>query len=232
MAGEEYLLSILIPTLESRRAQCESLCSELDTQISHASAADIVEVLILRDAGRATVGAKRNQLVSKARGRFVVFVDDDDTISRDYVDQLLSALRSQPEVDCVSFTGEIDFRGAHRRRMVHSVQFTDWHHHRGQYRRPPCHITPIRREIAGRYAFADVDYAEDMDWSLRISRDRALKQEIILDRTLYFYHCRRHFLTQWLLDRTQFLRHATGLRYVNGLAFKQKWRSFIRRPGA
>jgi len=232
IATDECLLSVLIPTLESRRVLCERLCSELDRQIDLAKAGSIVEVLTLRDAGLATVGAKRNQLVARARGRFVVFVDDDDSVSGDYIDQLVSCLQSHPGVDCVSLAGEIHFRGAHPRRMVHSIKFTDWHHSRGQYRRPPCHITPIRREIACRYEFAEVNYAEDMDWSLRISRDQALKQEIILDRTLYFYHCRRHFFTQWLLDRTQTFRHATGLRFVSGLRFRQKWRSITRKPGA
>ena len=232
MATDEYLLSILIPTLESRRMQCEHLCREIDRQILLAGAGDLVEVLTLRDSGSASVGEKRNQLVSSARGRFIVFIDDDDMVSSDYVDQLTKVLQTHPEADCVSFTGEISFRGAHRRSMVHSIEFTDWHHRRGQYLRPPCHITPIRREIASRYAFAEVDYAEDMDWSLRLSRDQALKREVILDRTLYFYHCRRHYFTQWLLDRTQMIRHATGLRFVSGLAFRQKCRSILRRSGA
>jgi len=73
---------------------------------------------------------------------------------------------------------------------------------------------PIRRSIATRYAFADIDYAEDMDWTMRMSREGALASEATIDSVLYFYDCRRYYALQWLLDRSQPLRHALGLRLV------------------
>ena len=228
-ATDECLLSILIPTLDSRQSLCDRLCSNLDLQIGHANATQTVEVLTLRDTGLMSVGAKRNQLIGMARGRFVVFVDDDDAVSEDYVEQLVTLLRTHPDVDCISFAGEINFRGKYPRKLVHSIKYTDWYHSQGQYLRPPCHITPMRKEIVERYAFAEVDYAEDMDWALRISQDQALKKELILDQVFYFYNCRRYYALQWLLDRSQPLRHALGLRFVRSLGLRQKLRAVIRR---
>ena len=193
------LLSILIPTLESRRTLCNRLCHDLEQQAERAGAAAEVEILTLRDDGSATVGAKRNELISMARGRFVVFVDDDDRVAGNYVERLVAAIH-----------------GKYPRLLLHSIRHEDWLHCRGQYLRPPCHIMPIRREIASRYAFAEVDYAEDMDWTLRMARDRVLRREVLLDGPLYFYDSRRHYIWQWLLDRSQPLRHALGLRFVRG----------------
>ena len=222
----ECLLSILVPTLESRRPLCDALQQDLERQISQSACDDEVEILLSCDNGQASIGAKRNQLIRQARGRFVVFIDDDDRVSRHYVEKIIQAIRNDPDIDCVGFTGEITFRGKHPRKMQHSINHREWQHGNGMYLRPPCHITPIRREIAMRYSFAEVDFAEDMDWTLRMSRDRALQREVILDDVLYLYRCRRSYVYQWLVDRTQTLRHALGLRYADGNRIRKKpvWR--------
>lgn len=218
------LLSVLIPTLEARRDRCERLCSELARQAGDAGMDDAIEVLTLPDNGEASVGAKRNALVARASGRFVVFVDDDDSLSEHYLERLLAAIRSEPEPDCVCFPAEIRFRGGHPRKLEHSIAYRDWRHEGGRYLRPPCHLMPIRRQIALQYPFAEIDYGEDMDWTLRISRDRALRREVRIDETLYVYHCRRSYALQWLLDHTQAVRHALGLRFVSGIALRRRLR--------
>ena len=214
----EPLLSILIPTLDSRTHLCEQLCDEIKRQLTETNEPAFVEVLTLRDAGIMAVGAKRNQLIGKAQGRFVVFIDDDDTINKNYIKLILEAIRKNEQADCISFVGEITFRGKHPRKMVHSIKNHEWYYNNGEYVRPPCHITPVRRDIAASYRFANKNFAEDMDWTLRMSRDQALKQEVLLDDVLYYYHCRRSYAYQWILDRTQSLRHAVGLRFAGGKA--------------
>lgn len=222
----ECMLSILVPTLESRRALCEALQRDLERQISQSACDDAVEILFSRDNGEASVGAKRNRLIQQARGRFVVFIDDDDRVSRHYIEKIIRAIRNHPDIDCVSFTGEITFRGKHPRTMLHSIKYSEWQHQKGRYLRPPCHITPIRREIAMDYPFAEVDFAEDMDWTLRMSSDQVLRREVLLDDVLYFYRCRRSYVYQWLVDRTQAVRHALGLRYADGNRIRKNpvWR--------
>ncbi len=209
-------MSILIPTLHARKALCGALCADLQQQVSVSSLDDAVEILTLPDDGAAFVGEKRNQLIDMARGRFVVFIDDDDTVSERYVTTIVNAILQNDHADCISFAGEITFAGKHARRMVHSIKHHDWCHSNGEYLRPPCHITPIRRAIAGRYKFANKDYAEDMDWTLRMNREGALQHEVLLEDVLYYYQCRRRYSLQWILDRTQTARHAMGLRFTGG----------------
>jgi glycosyltransferase involved in cell wall biosynthesis len=75
------LLSILIPTLESRKEEFHRLYEKLSNQIIGNSLADEVEILYLLDNREYSLGFKRNRLIEKAIGRFVAFIDDDDDVS-------------------------------------------------------------------------------------------------------------------------------------------------------
>lgn len=224
----ECLLSILIPTMESRLPLYSRLHEELTRQVTLPGAGPAIEILTLSDDGSEKVGAKRNQLMDKAKGRFLVFVDDDDRVSPNYVELILAAIRQNPAADCISFPGEITFCGQQPRKLVHSIRYIDWYEHQGEYLRPPCHITPIRSDIARPYRFAEVDYSEDVDWAMRLSRDRALQQEATINAVLYYYDSRRPYAWQWLLDKTQPIRHALGLKSVNRLSVYQRLRTLIR----
>jgi glycosyltransferase involved in cell wall biosynthesis len=226
--NSECLLSILIPTMVSRLPLYTRLCEELARQSAAPGAGAAVEILSLSDDGTAALGAKRNQLMDTARGRFLVFVDDDDRVSPDYIRVILTAIQENPSADCISFAGEITFCGRHPRKLEHSIKYTDWFRSRGQYVRPPCQITPIRTDIARRYRFAETDYSEDMDWALRMSRAGVLRQEVLIDAILYYYDSRRHYGWQWLLDKTQSARHAFGLRRVNRLALSRRLRALFK----
>lgn len=206
------LLSILIPTLTARTALYERLTGELRRQADAAGLSDEVEVLGLCDNGEAPVGAKRNTLLRRARGAYVVFVDDDDQVSAEYVPLIVRALRANPGVDCLGLRVLIYFRGTHASEAVHSIRYTDLSSKGGRYFRPPYILNPIRREIALRYEFAEVRYSEDFDWALRMVRDQALRTEVMVEPVLYHYYSRRCWLYQWALDITEPLRHALGLR--------------------
>jgi len=218
----ECLLSILILTMKSRLPLFTRLRGELERQCTDPGAGSAVEILTLDDEESGTIGAKRNRLVDLARGRFLVFIDDDDRVSPDYVQLVLAAIRSNPDADCITFPGEITFRGRHPRKLLHSIRYTDWFELHSNYVRPPCHITPIRTDIARRYRFAEVNWAEDQQWAMRISQDRALQREAEIDAVLYYYDSRRRYAWQWLLDKTQPLRHALGLRSISRLSAQRR----------
>jgi glycosyltransferase involved in cell wall biosynthesis len=209
------LLSILVPTLEERCVEFAALSGRIRAQIDCAQLQDRVELLSLRDNRETPTGVKRNQLLQRASGDFVVFVDDDDDISADYIKLVCQAIESQPDVDCIGIRGLIYFRGSHPHRFVHSLQYQDYSSKGGVYTRPPYHLNPIRREIASSYRFRDVYYSEDIDWALRLRQDERLRSEVFIDSDLYFYYSRRFWTYQWTLDRTETLRHKFGLRLTN-----------------
>jgi len=207
------LLSILIPTLECRSASFAALRDELVRQIACSCRQSQVEILSECDNGGVPTGTKRNTLLNRAAGDFVVFVDDDDEVSSEYVESICRAIESHSDIDCIGITGTITFLGSHPRTFVHSLRYRDYSSKGGIYTRPPYHLNPIRRSIAVSFKFRDVYYSEDIDWALRIREQ--LKKEVFLDPVLYYYHARRYWPYQWLLDRTETVRHRMGLRLTN-----------------
>jgi glycosyltransferase involved in cell wall biosynthesis len=216
------LLSILIPTLERRRASFGPLVEQLQGQIRSSGRSGQVEILWSRDAGEKPIGTKRNELLRRARGDYVAFVDDDDRVAPDYVDRICRTLAASPDADCLGITGQISFRGRHTAHFVHSLRYREYRSVQGVYQRPPYHLNPVRRAIALRYPFAEVSYSEDIDWALRLCADGALRTEVFLPGVIYYYDCRRHWPYQWLLDRTEGFRHALGLTFANRLRFARR----------
>lgn len=181
-------LSILIPTLVDRAADCAALVRELETQIAGIPGAkDEVEIRVMSDNRERTVGEKRNALLHAAAGDFVAFVDDDDQVADDYVRQILEAIIRNPTIDCVGMRGIMTRKNSHQRQVVYSLNYPGGFESGGVYYRPPCHLTPVRRSIAIRYSYANVSLGEDAQWSTRVAADRVLKSEFFVDRILYHY---------------------------------------------
>ena len=82
-------LSILIPTLESRRELFAGMMAALESQVARDGLADRVEILCQLDDGTMPIGTKRNRLMERARGRFLAFVDDDDELDAERVRRLV-----------------------------------------------------------------------------------------------------------------------------------------------
>jgi glycosyltransferase involved in cell wall biosynthesis len=226
------LLSLLIPTLESRQAVFQNLLTTLNVQIRTSSFASQVEVLYELDGGEASIGLKRNNLIARASGLFIAFIDDDDQVGADYIERICTAIEHHPGIDCIGIRGIITFRGAHPHEFIHSIRYGDYFSRHHTYYRPPYHLNPMRREIAARYRFPDASYSEDIDWALRIRCDGALKKEQFIDSTLYYYRSRRAWTYQWLLDWTEGFRHRFGIRLANRLAFQSAIRALTRKTNA
>lgn len=209
------LLSILTPTLIERRERFQNLKDKLDQQIQDSLYTDRVEHLIFEDDREQSIGFKRNVLMDKAKGTFIVFVDDDDDVSDRYVHLICDAIEQHPDIDCIGLKGQITFKGAHPQPFVHCLQYTHYFKKQGKYFRPPLHINPIRREIAVQYRFENISYSEDIDWALRMLRDHALKTEAFIDACLYYYDSPRHWRYQRLIDATETIRRIFGLQRVN-----------------
>jgi glycosyltransferase involved in cell wall biosynthesis len=211
------MLSILIATLESRRDQFAHLFERLTAQVRDAEPAGEIEILSLRDNREASIGTKRNRLIRQASGRFVAFVDDDDDVSDDYISRISAVIRGHPEIDCVGIKVIVTFRGSHPREMTYSLSYDDYFSRGHSYFRPPHHWNPILRSVALEYPFLDASYAEDAEWALRLRRSGALRREEFIGTPVYFYKSRRWWPYQLLLDWTEPVRHALGLRSVNRL---------------
>lgn len=112
-------LSILIPTLPSRRDTLMSLVDTLQYQIQNKP----VQLLWLGDNKSMTVGEKRNQLLSMAGGDWVCFIDDDDRPSPHYIELLLAAIKDHPEKSVITFMGTQNKDGKQDIPFRYSLQF-------------------------------------------------------------------------------------------------------------
>lgn len=171
------MLSILIPSIPSRVDRLRILQNELDSQVktiytidNYSSLGDI-EILIddsktFLDGGL-SIGKKRESLVQRANGKYVVFLDDDDSISPNYIEALLRLCNT--DVDVCTFRAIVKLQNSWGLvDMSLKYQFNEQFTPEYTIRRKPWHICPIRSEFAKLYEFKDINNAEDFEWTERV----------------------------------------------------------------
>jgi glycosyltransferase involved in cell wall biosynthesis len=177
--------SILICTLEERKATFRKLYRELKKQIAENNLVGQVEIRAFCDNRKYTVGFKRNALLKASKGKYVCYIDDDDWVHEKYVSMIFEKLQKNP--DCVSLKGIITTNGKNPRLFIHSNAYKEWFERDGIYYRSPNHLNPIRRDIAMLCKFPETNAGEDHAWSMALARSGLLKKEEIIDEPYYFY---------------------------------------------
>lgn len=164
---DELALSILVPAITERSEARDKLLDELQRQVD---AKDYpVEILCFIDNRKRTIGEKRDDLVQLARGRYVAFVDDDDWVAPEYVEEILMwAGEGGPDV--ISFINETTINGENPFKVHMKLENTE---HEGarqidgnwmDINRPPWHTCAWRRELAQQFRFPATNYGEDWGW--------------------------------------------------------------------
>ena len=186
-------LSILICSLPDRKTYLKRLKNCLKPQLRNE-----VEILVdFADRGEKTVGQKRNDLLKQSTGEYVCFIDDDDFVSDNYVEKIIKATDSKPDV--VGFNTIIMFDGVHPRKVKNTLGNEKWTHDIGKvpwdmtqhpiiYYRSPGHLTPVKREIALQISFPSINDQEDKFYAYGVSNQ--CKEEVYIDDYLYFYDCK------------------------------------------
>lgn len=135
------------------------------------------------------IGTKRNKLLSLATGKYVVFIDDDDLISSDYIAQVVLACsmynKDQDNPDCIGISGVISTNGGNERQWHISKDYQMWFERSGVYYRTPNHISPVKRELALAAGFPEISFGEDFEYSMRLLP--MLKTEVKIPGILYYY---------------------------------------------
>ena len=173
----KYRLSILICSIIGREQSLNKLLEDLEKQKT-----DKVEILVKIDNKKLSIGAKRNLLLKKAKGDYIVFIDDDDEASVNYITKILYALKTNP--DCCGIEGLL-IRPGHKFKFLHSIQYRKWYNKDDVYYRNPNHLNPVRRELALQVGFPKINHGEDQDYSSRLFP--LLKTEEYIHGVLYYY---------------------------------------------
>lgn len=182
-------LSILIPTIPSRRDLFTQLMIMFYSQIGFLRAWADVEI-IFDDEVEPTIGHKRNSLLSRAKGKYVCFFDDDDEPSSDYLQKILKAVESNP--DCCSLMGVITWDDGRPEIFEHSIKYTEYKTTSNvvKYERYPNHLNVIRRNIANRFIFPEINHGEDTSWATHLFNFGILNRESEIEGIIYHYKYR------------------------------------------
>lgn len=182
-----FILSILVPTIESRIALMSTLMFHLREQVKDRP----VEILFLTDTAeyKMSTGKKRQELLQMAHGDYVVFIDDDDWVPEYYIDEMLLACASG--ADCFAINGIMTTDGQHETKWYLSKDFKNEDKREGNktvYYRHTNHITGVKRSIALAAGFPDKSNAEDKYYSDRL----ILKTEYKIEKPMYHYRFSAH----------------------------------------
>lgn len=177
------ILSILICTTYDRRRLFEKLYAELQRQRSECQ--EPVEILFEEDGKQISVGAKRQKLLRRATGEYIVFFDSDDYPFQCYLSSILEALKSKP--DCVGFLIHMTTNGKKDQTCCHSLQYPVWANNVDgyDYVRNVTHFNPVLREKALQVGFKDMRFGEDRKYSDAVTK--LCKTEVFLDKKLFHY---------------------------------------------
>lgn len=173
-------LSVLICTVTSRVGiYLPEFIKRLNFQAEHFTD---VEILYLGDNKKRTVGEKRNDLISIAKGEYIVFCDDDDIVSDDYVSEIRNACDGS---DIVVFDVMCSVNGGEFKLVKYDKDYSMDKNFAAFYQRIPNHIMCIRRDIALKVMFRQITFGEDADYAKRIKRYLITQNRI--NKVLYYY---------------------------------------------
>lgn len=164
------MVSILICTIPDREYSFSKLISELYRQITYCDTTHptLGDVEIKVDAtkkfndGGLSIGSKRQNLLNQANGKYVLYLDDDEHISPDYVETLLRLCYEDKDVCTFRSLAKlannwalIDMALENENEQINPYGIT---------RRKPWHVCPVKRELAQQFEFENISYGEDWNW--------------------------------------------------------------------
>ena len=181
---DNIMFSILIPSVPIRVSKMEGLFKILEKQINGRN----VEVLSFLDNKKRTIGYKRDALVQIARGKYLSFVDDDDMVSQNYIDEILTAC--EKDVDLIMFNQGCTINNGNMFTVRYGLDYKNEEAHvvDGKWvdiKRQPFHSCVWKSEIAKTEHFPDASYGEDWHWAKRLIPK--VKTSVNIDKILQYY---------------------------------------------
>jgi len=185
ITAEPILLSILTASIPERADKLEMLTAKITAQIGDLP----VEHLVFLDNRKRTIGAKRDALLRIARGTFIAYVDDDDTVSPDYVASLVEAIKTtaspNDQVDVITFAQFARVDKACAKIVFGLRQENQPFVPDTEVLRAAWHVCAWRRSVAILSHFPESNYGED--WAFAEPLNRIARASIHLDKVLHYY---------------------------------------------
>jgi len=183
MPSRDLDWSILIPSIPSRVRTAPDLFEVLLHQIQDR----LIEVLMLTDNKRRTVGEKRDALLSLAEGRFVSFIDDDDLPAPTYVERIHEAILANPRADVIVYDHLCSIDGRQPFLCKYGIEY-EYAQSEKLWTGKPAHTQTWATALAQQVPFPSLNVGEDVEWVLTACQ--RVTTQIRIPEVLYFYNCR------------------------------------------
>jgi hypothetical protein len=185
LSKTNILWTIGILTVPQRKDKLLRLIKTIKDQ-TLISIANRIELIIVNDDGTRTVGDKRNEVLDKANGKYVCFIDDDDLVSLNYIPKIFNKLDKEI-YDGIGFWG-LYYVSEKPTMLFNHANINNGHFKKdGKQYRPLNHLNPVRTEIAKAIGFPDKNYAEDADYCDRLLESGLVQSEYNFDEVMYHY---------------------------------------------
>ncbi len=132
-----------------------------------------IEILCFIDNKKRSIGYKRDALVQIAKGDYLTFIDDDDSVNDNYVNSIMTAICSNKDVDIISVKMTASINDGNPFVVEHDVNYEDeavklidgvW----ADVKRKPLHTSVWKSSIAKSESFPDISYGEDGQWAKKL----------------------------------------------------------------
>lgn len=184
---------ILIPTMSGREASLHSLLASIHEKKARICPDLRIVVTLYYDNKEATIGAKRQELVDNAKGKYISFIDDDDDVTDAYFEDAQECIKNNDSV--CRLRGQIGWAT-----FTHSIAYTpsDPMAVGHVFTRPPNHLNIMMRDIVKVIRFENVRRWEDFHFAIHLSNSKFLTTEYRSDesRIHYIYNVPAGFVTE------------------------------------
>ena len=123
-------------------------------------------------------------MLNLAKGEYLVFIDDDDRIDPDYINDILTALNDNPQTDCVVFDCLCTVNSGPPKYCKYGIEF-DYVDYGATWFGKPAHTMVYKSSIAKKHSYTHSNFGEDTDWVKRACTD--IKEQTRIDKVLYYY---------------------------------------------
>ena len=173
------ILSVMIPVVPSR----VEIAADLFDRIAAQAEGLDVEVLMLLDNKKRTVGKKREALVQITRGDYVAFVDDDDDVAENYIKSIVD--HAHLKMDVIVFDTLVSINGEPGVICKHDVGNPNEQYNPNGFKRNAWQMHAWRGDLARHTEFRDITNNEDWPWCEQMLK--SVTKSVKINEVLYHY---------------------------------------------
>ena len=178
-------MSFLIATIPGREASLTRLVESIHEKMARIAPHTKYHIDLGFDNRETSIGMKREGLVQNAKGKYLAFLDDDDSITDAYIEDIAQMIQTQsPVMRLRGQIGPYTFTHSLANTLAGAMAKGE------EFLRPPNHLNPMLADIAKLVHYRDAVRGEDFDWSIRMAQARFLTHEYSSDpsRIHYIYN--------------------------------------------